>query len=637
MAEAPHRSDQGRAAAASGQEPMRAILTRRLGRRALLRGAATAGAAAALAVSHTGARAGGAPLAFEELRKGLDERHHVAAGFRAVPLLRWGDPVVAGAPPFDPMSQSAAAQELQFGFNCDFTAFLPLPRGSGASDRGLIAVNHETANAGLMFPKAALAADGLTRAQVEIEMAAHGLSIVEIARDASGAWRAAAGGPLNRRVTMRSTAFRIAGPAAGHARLKTRDDPVGTRAIGTLNNCAGGVTPWGTVLSAEENIDDYFSGLPSPAEAENHRRMDIIGKPSYPAWGRHFARFDLAREPNEPNRFGWIVEIDPYDPRSVPVKRTALGRFKHEGAATILNKDGRVVLYSGDDQRFEYVYRFVSAGRFDPAAPARNADLLDAGVLSVARFTEDGRLIWLPLLFGSGPLTPENGFRSQADVLIETRRAADLLGATPMDRPEDIEPNPVTGTVFASFTGNDKRSPAQIDAANPRASNEHGHILELIPPGGRGAEADHAADMFRWEVFLLAGNPAGDDGASYPSEVGPDGWLVKPDNLAIDSQGRLWIASDGAGRSGFADGLWATAVEGPARGRPRHFFRVPIGAELTGPSFTPDGSTLFVSVQHPGQGSSFDAPSTRWPDFADGMPPRPSVVAITREDGGPIA
>jgi uncharacterized protein len=469
-------------------------------------------------------------------------------------------------------------------------------------------------------------------------MAAHGLSIVEIRRDGSGAWRPVEASALNRRVSLRSTGFRIAGPAAGHDRLKTGADPSGRHVLGTLNNCAGGVTPWGTVLSAEENIDDYFSGrTAASSEAENHRRMGMSGEPQESPWARHFARFDLAREPNEPNRFGWIVEIDPYDPRSTPVKRTALGRFKHEGAATILNKDGRVVVYSGDDERFEYVYRFVSAGRFDPVDPARNAQLLDSGVLSVARFTDDGRLTWLPLVFGRGPLTPQNGFLSQADLLIETRRAADLMGATPMDRPEDIEPNPATGTVFASFTGNSDRTRAQIDAANPRAKNEHGHILELIPPGGRGIEADHAADVFRWEIFLLAGDPEADDGAFYTGAVGGNGWLAKPDNLAVDGRGGLWIATDGAGPLGFADGLWACATAGPERGRPRHFFRVPLGAELTGPSFTPDGSTLFVSVQHPGHGSSFDAPSTRWPDFEQGMPPRPSVVAITREDGGPIA
>ena len=635
MDRAEERED-GSAVNRSGNEPMAGILARRLSRRGLLRGAAAASALAWLPAS--GARADDAGLDFTELKKGLDQTHHVAAGYRAEPLLRWGDPVVAGAPAFDPLNQSAEGQALQFGYNCDFTAFLPLPRGAEAAVRGLLAVNHETSAAGMMFPQAPKKGH-LTRAEAEIEMAAHGLSVIEIHRLPEGRWRPLAGGPLNRRITALETHMRLAGPAAGHDSLRTSADTSGERVIGTLNNCAGGVTPWGTVLSGEENVTEYFSGDPRrTAEAENYRRLGLTGDAEYPSWARHFARFDLAREPNEPNRFGWIVEIDPYDPHSTPVKRTALGRFKHEGAAAILNKDGRVVVYSGDDQRFEYVYRFVTAGRFDPAGPARNADLLDAGVLSVARFEEDGGLLWLPLVFGQGPLTPANGFRSQGDVLIETRRAADLLGATPMDRPEDIEPNPVTGSVFASFTGNDKRQGSQRDAANPRARNVRGHILELIPPGGRGTQADHAADTFRWEVFLLAGDPTDpQQGAAYQGETGADGWLVNPDNLAVDPKGRLWIATDGAASRGFADGLWAAALEGPGRGQPRHFFHVPLGAELTGPSFTPDGSTLFVSVQHPGQGSSFDAPSTRWPDFQEGIPPRPSVVAITREDGGPIA
>ena len=629
------RSEEDRVANPTGNEPMGRILDRRLSRRAVLRGAAAASALACIG-PRRGQAGEASGLDFEELKKGLDETHHVAAGYRAAPLLRWGDPVTADAPDFDPRRQSAAAQETQFGYNCDFTAFLPLPRGSTAADRGLLAVNHETSNAGLMFPDLGEQARR-TREQVAIELAAHGLSIVEIQRDETGAWRAVPGGPMNRRITMRSTRFRIQGPAAGHARLRTLADPTGKRVIGTLNNCAGGVTPWGTVLSAEENVNAYFSGDPArTAETRNYRRLDILGEPQYPSWGRYFARFDLAREPNEPNRFGWIVEIDPYDRHSVPVKRTALGRFKHEGAATILNKDGRVVVYSGDDQAFEYVYRFVSAGRFEPDQPKRTATLLDSGVLSVARFGDDGSVTWLPLVFGQGPLTRKNGFRSQADVLIETRRAADLLGATPMDRPEDIEPNPVTGTVFASFTSNSARQAKEVSAANPRAQNKFGHILELIPPGGPGREADHTAEVFGWEVFLLAGNPADpSQGARYLAPVGEDGWLVNPDNLAVDPKGRLWIATDGA--TGFADGLWVAALDGPARGRPRHFFRVPRGAELTGPSFTPDGSTLFVSVQHPGQGSKADAPSTRWPDFDESMPPRPSVVAVTREDGGPIA
>lgn len=592
---------------------------------------------------------GGSTLTFEEIPHGYDEQAHVPRGHRLDVLIRWGDAVLPDAPPFDVHAQSAAAQEKQFGYNNDFVAFMPLPRGSENSDHGLLCVNHEYTNAYLMFP--GMTIDDrlmkITREQAEIEMSAHGHSVVEIERR-GGKWRVVPGSRFNRRISGRTTPMRVAGPAAGHARLKTSADPSGKAVIGMLNNCAGGVTPWGTVLSGEENFHYYFGGTPSaPREAANYAAYGLTGAAEY-AWWKYVDRFDLAKEPHEPNRFGWIVEFDPYDPASVPVKRTALGRCRHEGAGTALNHDGRVVLYSGDDQTGQFLYKFVTARAFvagptsDEEMRDANRDLLDDGVLHAARFHADGRLQWLPLVHGQGPLTRENGFETQADVLIETRRAAALLGATPMDRPEDVEENPVTGRVYVMLTNNTGRTAEQIEPANPRAENKHGHIIEIVPPTiCHGLPcADHGASECQWNLFLLAGDPrVAAQGARYHAETSANGWFSSPDNCTFDIEGRIWIATDGApDTSGIADGLYAADTLGPGRALTRRFFAAPKGAEVCGPAFTPDGRTLFIAVQHPGEEaeSTFDTPATRWPDFNDAMPPRPAVVAITREDGGAI-
>ncbi len=428
--------------------------------------------------------------------------------------------------------------------------------------------------------------------------------------------------------------------------MKTKADPTGRRVLGMINNCAGGTTPWGTWVTCEENINNYFLG-PVPAghrEEANWKRIGIPGR-RY-AWGHYVDRFKVEKEPNESNRFGWIVEIDPYDPTSMPKKRTALGRFKHEGAAGIVNpKGGQYVLYSGDDQINDYVYRFVTKGKVVPGKRAENMNLLDEGVLSVAKFGSDGTMEWLPLVFGQGPLTAANGFQSQADVLIETRRAADLLGATKLDRPEDVEANPKTGKVYIMLTKNAARKANEVDAVNPRADNKHGHIVELTPPDG-----DQAAAKMKWDILVKCGDPSvAAVGASFNPMTSADGWFSNPDNCAFDAMGRMWIVTDGNADdfNGRSDGIWALDTEGAARGTSKHFYRAPAGAEVCGPCMTPDMQTFFVAVQHPaedgkewrawGKDSTFDDPSTRWPDFKPGMPPRPAIVAITRKGGRKIA
>jgi secreted PhoX family phosphatase len=628
------------------------VIAARLQRRDVLKGALGVAAITAtmgpLAIAAAGsARANATRFTFSEVEAGVDPRHHVADGYDADVLIRWGDPVLPGAPAFDPQHQSPAAQKLQFGYNNDYLGYLPMRGAANPSQRGLLVVNHEYTNEELMFPglgrqdTKAAAFGKMTQEIADIEMAAHGGSVLEVKRD-NGKWSVVPSSQFARRIDA-STPMRISGPAAGHERMKTAADPGGRDVIGMLNNCAGGLTPWGTWLTCEENFHGYFSGkvADNHREARNHKRYGVGG--NWFIWSKWYDRFDVPKEPNEANRFGWIVEIDPFDPSSTPVKRTALGRTKHEGAYVHVNKDGRVVVYSGDDERFDYVYKFVSNRRYDPANPVANRDLLDDGILYVARYDADGTGEWLPLVHGQGPLTEANGFASQADVLIETRIAGDLLKATKMDRPEDVEVNPATQSVYVMLTNNSRRKADQVDAANPRPDNKFGHIIEMIPPDG-----DHAAPKFRWEILVRCGDPAiAEVGATFHASTTKNGWFGMPDNCTVDHQGRLWIATDGnsGSRTGRTDGVWALETEGAMRGASKLFFRCPAGAELCGPMFTPDDETLFVAIQHPGESddddpkaepATFENPSTRWPDFTDGMPPRPSIVTITRKGGGKI-
>jgi secreted PhoX family phosphatase len=460
----------------------------------------------------------------------------------------------------------------------------------------------------------------------------------------------------NRRITALETKFSVDGPAAGSPLLRTTADPAGKTVIGTLNNCAGGTTPWGTVLSGEENFNQYFVGGDQAPEAVKPglARYGIDIKNRYPSgsrkWERADARFDLAADPNEAHRFGWIVELDPYSPGAVPRKHTALGRFKHEGATIALAKDGRAVAYMGDDERFEYLYKFVSDKRMDRGhsekARKHNLTLLESGTLYVAKFEYtsaseidgsgklpsdgafDGRGTWIPLVRGNRSLVPG---MSVDEVLVFTRLAADSVGATKMDRPEDVEVNPKNGKVYAALTNNTQRGStgkAAADEVNPRNANKHGHILELTESGG-----DNGAESFAWDLLLVCGDPK--DANTYfagydKTKVSP---ISCPDNVTFDGAGNLWISTDG-NQLGSNDGLFAVPLEGPERGHVKQFLTVPYGAETCGPLISADGRSVFVNVQHPGEidGATLDNPASTWPDgdFA-----KPAVTVSWRRDGRP--
>ena len=626
-----------------GSNTLQAIASQRYSRRSLIK----SGTASMLA-GGLGAVSGCATLSeskassafmFSEIQHGFSENHQVASDHYANILIRWGDPVFSDAPEFDPYKQTPEAQERQFGYNNDFLGYIPLTTIDQEQERGILCVNHEYSRAQMMFPGLPRRFwEGLTREMVEIEKAAVGNSIVEIEKT-KGVWQVVIDSPFNRRISTRSTLMHIYGPAAGSDRLKTNADPSGLEVIGTLNNCAGGITPWGTYLTCEENINYHFDGnLPTGhTESENYQRYGIPGRLF--KWGEFDPRFNLSHEPNEPNRFGWVVEIDPMDPNSTPKKRTALGRFKHEGAENVIAPGGQLVIYMGDDQRFDYLYKFVSARPVNIKDKSANIDLLDEGVLYVAKFQEDGTIDWRGLIHGSGPLVSENGFNSQADVLIETRRAADLLEATPMDRPEDVIPNPHTGKVYVMLTNNTRRKTPSV--ANPRTNNSFGHIVEIIEPAG-----NFASTTSRWEMLIQAGDPNNPElDTKWHPEISEHGWFASPDNGVIDPLGRLWVSTDQSEKSalsGTSDGLWSLDTEGDARGLGKMFYRCPRGAELCGPAFTPNGENLFLSVQHPGvndeepEKTSFETPTTRWPDFRAELPPRPSIVVIQKKGGGII-
>ncbi|MEW2463639.1 PhoX family protein [Streptomyces sp. NPDC046994] len=591
--------------------------------------------------AHTAAARG---LRFAPVAPNTADAVTVPDGYRQNVVIRWGEPILRGAPAFDPENQTAAAQAGQFGYNNDFLALLPVP---GERDRRLLVANHEYTDEVLMFR--GYDPQNPTRRQVEVAWAAHGLTAVVVEEDSrSGRLTAVPRHPLNRRVTATST-FRLTGPAAGSDLLKTSADPSGRKVLGTLNNCSGGTTPWGTTLHGEENFNQYFANGSSATDL----RYGIGTAATERKWERFDRRFDLAQEPNEVHRFGYVVEFDPYDPGSTPRKHTALGRFKHEAATVRLTDDGRPVVYSGDDERFDYFYKFVGSKRMrhgnSRSAREHNLSLLDEGTLYVAKLTGDspatdidgsGKLpgdgefdgsgTWIPLATATahGAVSHVEGM-SADEVFVFTRLAGDKAGATKMDRPEDIQPSPHTGKVYVVLTNNTNRgkagSPA-ADEANPRSGNKHGHILELTERHNRAESTS-----FAWSLFLVAGDPADPSTyfAGFPKgRVSP---ISCPDNVAFDPHGNLWISTDG-NQLGSHDGLFGVATRGERRGELKQFLTVPKGAETCGPII--EDRRVVVAVQHPGEldGATVEKPAGAWPD-GPGKIVRPAVVAVWRADG----
>jgi secreted PhoX family phosphatase len=613
-------------------------------RRQLLRwgpGLAAATFFAPLAGCATGEVGGGRPaprLGFQSVPASPADAVTVPPGYVAEVLAPWGEPVgIPGQmPAWQPdASNTAAEQAVQMGMHHDGLEYFALD----GSRRGLLVINHEYTDDGLLHVGGQTP---WTPEKVLKAQAAHGISVIEVELQ-GGRWQPVRPSPFARRVTA-NTPLNITGPAAGHALLRTAADPAGLRVLGTIGNCAGSRTPWGTFLSGEENWSNYFTAADVPTAHE--KRWDIRRATWY-RWPELDERFDTVRHPHEPNRFGWVVELDPMDPASTPVKRTALGRAAHEGATVAVTRDRRAVVYSGEDRAFEYIYKFVSRDRIRDAAPGlsaarANAELLDHGTLYVARFDAGGSGRWLPLVHGQGPLTAANGFADQGEVLVKTRQAADALGATKMDRPEWVAVSPQDGWVYCTLTNNGARGAEGrpgADAANPRASNTMGQIVRWKEDG------DFDGEAFSWNHLLLAGDPEAELATSKGNVRGDA--FSSPDTVVFDQGGLLWIGTD-IGNSVLLKGEMARFGNNallacdPATGEVRRFLTGPVGCEITGGSWTPDGRTLFISIQHPGEtpGARNDPARpdrfSRWPDARPGARPRSASLAIRRLDGGVI-
>lgn len=670
----------------------------------------------------------------------------VPEGYTAELLVAWGDPIMPGGKPFaGDASESALDQMRQFGEHCDGMYYFPLDGNygggggyggghEGSSKEGLLCVNNEYTHEEILYPNGQGVGTDYTIAKTRKSQAAHGVSVVEVRKEKDkarggrgrrkhfhredGDWVVNTRSRYGRRITA-NTPVKFTGPAAGHPLMHTVDYEIrwletrptgrtnrGRYGWGTINNCANGYTPWGTFLTCEENWNGNF-GSKTPVDTSQateigklRNRYGVNANGFGYRWHETDPRFDLNDNPNEVHHFGWVVEIDPYDPHSLPIKRTAMGRFKREGAEYGMDEDGYIAFYMGDDERNEYIYKFVCADRVREHDPHRNRNMLDRGTLYVAKFNADLTGQWIALKPGTigvdGVALRDNpNFAGTDDdevlakILIKTRMAADAVGATMMDRPEWTGVRPRSRgfrevEVYCTLTNNNRRGsgpfqptpvPASSnkadgstaagsarpdpDAANPYPDNIYGHIIRWREDG-----RSVRATSFKWDIFAQAGDtattktPRTVNGFTndYKGSINdsPDGACDygAPDGLWFDQFGRLWVQTDQTGDGG---GDWihiganSMVCADPATGLSRRFLTGPNKCEVTGIAMTPDGKTLFVGIQHPGEDSTaanptqFSSwPQSQWDTHSDGETPlvpgrpRSGVVVITKDDGGII-
>ncbi len=555
---------------------------------------------------------------FKPVPIATDHTVHVPEGYTWKPLAKWGEPLFSGVPDLDPeKAVSVEHSDKVFGENTDGMELFVI------GGHQVIAVNHEYVNPEINLPHAP---EGVPQSADDVKILQHmqGVTVMEVAEGENG-WHIVVDSPFNRRI-HHNTPMKLSGPAAGSDLVKTDADPSGTESLGTFNNCGAGKTPWGTYLTCEENFNGYFGSTNAEFKLpDDYKRYGISAETRY-AYEKFDERFDVSKHPNEPRRAGYVVEIDPSDASSTPVKRTALGRIKHENAACVIARDGRVVVYMGDDERGEFLYKYVSNGIYVPGGDT--STLLDEGTLFVAKFAEDGTGEWLAL-------TPETTGMKMDEICVFTRQAASKVGATTMDRPEWVATNPVAIEAYCALTNNSRRGevkdgklrtnaggdPLEVNAVNPREKNNYGQIVRWFP-----ANEDHADAAFKWDLFCMAGNPAvHKDAYAGSSNINEGNMFNSPDGMMFDTTGLLWIQTDGedSNEGDYAgQGNNQMLAGDPVTGRIERFLTAPKGSEVTGMTWSSDKRTHFVGIQHP------DAP---FPD-GEGKLPRSAIVAIKHED-----